>query len=69
MEPSHLSNSRHSRQSSKLGHSRPLHHHHAPPPAIENHDEKVIPTMRPGHVKTEPDEAGDDKPKPPPPVE
>ena len=67
MEPSHLSHSRHSRQSSKMGHSRPIHHN--PPLTIESYDEKVIPTMRPGHVKTEPDEAGEDKPKPPPPVE
>jgi hypothetical protein len=36
---------------------------------MENYDERVIPTMRPGHIKTEPDEGAEEKPKPPPPVE
>jgi len=49
-----LSHSRHShsisRISQKIAQSRAINQ-----PSIDNYDERVIPTLRPGHVKTEPD--------------
>lgn len=68
MEPGTLANSRQSRRSrhsSKFGQSRAINR----PATFENYDERVIPALRPGHTKTEPEEIADEKPKPAPPVE
>lgn len=54
-----------SRQASKPAHSRVVHDTSQPQ---DNYDERVIPTLRAGHTKTEPEQQ-DEKPKPPPPVE
>lgn len=68
MEPGNLENSRassHYGRQSRAVRSRAIQR-----TKEENYDDKVIPTLRPGYNKTEPpEETGEEKPKPPPPVE